>query len=221
MEPLNAAATTPHDLDHSEMFATVRRQIALDAAADRFAHWGRSTLIDEFTGVATIDRELADSLHRSAGLVSEFPIGHAGLLHVYGYWFSEVPTPFGLKRDRWQQGELAAALGLPRESFRLEHKSGRTLLDRVQAAMLPLLRNPPAEALHADVYVDGRLTRVVMCRAVAGAPAALIYGVAPRAEAQADELLLITAFPLAGDPTPILTEFTRHPKLRWNAVNYL
>lgn len=214
------SAANSHHCEHVEMLEVVRAQIARDAAAGRFACWGSSTLIDEFTRVATIDRALSEELHRAAGLASEFPIGNAGLLHVYGYWFSEVPTPFGFKRDRWQQGELAGALGLPRDAFHLEHTSGRTLLDRVQAEMLPLLRRPPAQALHAEAVVSGKLTRAVVCGAGQDTPAALIYGLASSSQAQADELSLITAFPVVGDPTPLLTEFQQHPSLRWNAVNY-
>lgn len=205
------------------MLELVCAQISQDAAADRFAHWGSSTLIDEFTGVATIDRELSDELHRAAGLNSEFPIGNAGLLHVYGYWFSEVPTPFGLKRDRWLHGELAAALGLPNDAFHLRHDSGSTLLDRVQRVMLPLLRQPPAGALVAEAVVDGRFSRVVVCsapqRMVGPQNSALIYGLAPAGGGQSAPLSLITAFPLAGDPALLLAEFSAHPSLRWNAVN--
>lgn len=205
------------------MLDSVRLQVSRDAEADRFAQWGKSTLIDEFTGVASIDRELSDELHRVAGLECEYPIGNAGLLHVYGYWFSEVPTPFGLKRDRWLRGELAVALGLPVEAFHLEHESGRTLLDRVQSVMLPLLRRPPAGARSAAAVVDGRLTRVVVCaspdEAVGPQASALIYGLAPAGGGQTAPLSLITAFPLAGDPALLLEDFSRNPSLRWNAVD--
>ena len=46
----------------------------------------------------------------AAGLAAAFPVGNAGLLHVYGYWFSDEPTPYGFKRDRWVDGALAGAL---------------------------------------------------------------------------------------------------------------
>ena len=209
--------------EHVAMLELVCAQISQDAEADRFAHWGKSTLIDEFTGVAMIDRELSDLLHRVAGLKSEFPIGNAGLLHVYGYWFSEVPTPFGLKRDRWLRGELAEALGLPVDTFHLQHDSGRTLLDRVQSVMLPLLRRPPAGARVAEAVVDGRLTRVVVCPspqpALSSQSSALIYGIAPIGGGQSAPISLITAFPFAGDPAFLLEDFSRNSTLRWNAVN--
>ena len=85
---------------------TAVAHIRRDAEAGRLEGWGQSTLIDEFTGVPSIERELFDTLHAAAGLTATFPVGNAGVLHVYGYWFSEVPTPFGYKRDRWADGAL-------------------------------------------------------------------------------------------------------------------
>jgi hypothetical protein len=38
---------------------------------------------------------------------------HAGLLHTYGYLFSQLKTSFGYKRDRWISKNVACALGLP------------------------------------------------------------------------------------------------------------
>ena len=91
---------------------TALAHIRRDAAAGRFAQWALSTLIDEFTGVPSIEKDLFDTLHAAAGIDAEFPIGNAGVLHVYGYWFSEVPTPFGYKRDlfverRGERGRIA------------------------------------------------------------------------------------------------------------------
>lgn len=180
----------------------VLHAIRRDAAAGCLAHWGASTLIDEHTGVPSIDAELFGILHSAAGLDAAFPIGHAGLLHVYGYWYSTVPTPFGYKRDRWHDGTLARAFGLPVDAFHLDAprpgspgsgQSGSdtpgsgapgsdpepTLLARVTAAALPVLRRPPAGSLVADAVVDGRLSRVVLHRAPGAETPALVYGIEP------------------------------------------
>lgn len=205
-----------------------------DAAAGRLAHWGASTLTDEHTGVPSIDAELFGILHRAAGLDATFPIGHAGLLHVYGYWYSTVPTPFGYKRDRWHDGTLARAFGLPADAFHLDAPQpgrpgsgapgsdpGPTLLARVTAAALPVLRRPPTGSLVADAVVDGRLSRVVLHRAPGAETPALVYGIEPSGSAPAsDRLVLLTAFPFSGDPAPLLEEFVREPVLRWNAVSH-
>ncbi len=206
----------------------VLAQLRSDALAGRFAHWGTSTLIDEFTGVPMIPSELFAELHRAAGIECEFPVGNAGVLHVYGYWFSEVPTPFGLKRDRWERGELALALGLRREEFLLQHSSGRTLLERVNAALLPLLRVPDPAVQLAEVCVAGRVCRVVLVRRPQEGAAALIYGIARRAaefvggadRVDPGELNLVTAFPFSGDSGELLADFVADPRFRWNAVSH-
>ncbi|MGW9022002.1 amino acid deaminase [Leucobacter chromiiresistens] len=202
-----------------------------DAAAGRLALWGASTLIDEHTGVASFDRQTFDALHEAAGVAAEFPVGNAGLIHVYGYWFSEVPTPFGFKRDRWQQGDLARALGRPADAFHLSRGAdaegpGSTPLQRVTDAALPHLRRPPQQARvgEADLRGSGadaaRRSRVVLVqRGDRDASPALVYGIAPagRAETTAP-LQLITAFPFAGDADALLADFEAHPAPRWNAV---
>ncbi|WP_052961265.1 MULTISPECIES: hypothetical protein [unclassified Leucobacter] len=180
----------------------VLEAVRRDAATGRLAHWGASTLIDEHTGVPSIDAELFETLHRAAGLDAAFPNGHAGLLHVYGYWYSTVPTPYGYKRDRWHDGTLARAYGLPADAFHLDAPqagppgSGRpgsgapssgapgsdlepTLLARVTGAALPVLRRPPAGSLVADAVVDGRLSRVVLQHGPGAETPALVYGIEP------------------------------------------
>lgn len=201
--------------------------IRADAEAGRFDDWGSSTLIDEHTGVPTIDQELSDELHLAAGLPQRFPHGNAGVLHVYGYWFSTVATPFGYKRDRWADGGLAATFGLGRDAFHLTWQGDSTPLARVTAAALPALQAPPADAGVAEAYLDGRLSRVVLFRqaraGVAGggvgsvdtSTPALVYGISHE---QSGALKLITTFPFSGDPESVLREFSSHPGPKWNAI---
>lgn len=202
---------------------TAVAHIRRDAEAGRLEGWGQSTLIDEFTGVPSIERELFDTLHAAAGLTATFPVGNAGVLHVYGYWFSEVPTPFGYKRDRWADGALAQALGLDPAAFHLTEgttptaeTSGTTLLERVTAAVIPLLLTPPADAHTADIVVDDQLTRVVAIPALPGRSSVLIYGSAPLAAPAA--MRLITTFPVASDPAALVTECVATPRRRFNAA---
>ncbi|SJN08020.1 hypothetical protein FM113_00480 [Leucobacter sp. 7(1)] len=213
--------------------ATVLALVHDDAAAQRFDQWGLSTLIDEHTGVASIGRDVFDALHTAAGIEAVFPIGNAGLIHVYGYWFSDVPTPFGLKRDRWADGELAAAFGLPRHAFHLTKQGATTPLQRVAAAMRRALDDPPHGTRVADVdiptigsagsgtppEVSLRRSRVVLQRPHSRLPWALSYAIAaPDAPATAP-LQLLTAFPVHGDPAPLLADFLARPAPRWNAVS--
>ncbi len=205
---------------------TALAHIRRDAAAGRFAQWGLSTLIDEFTGVPSIEKDLFDTLHRAAGIAAEFPIGNAGVLHVYGYWFSEVPTPFGYKRDRWADGQLAQALGFDADAFLLEAESesgttelgssASTLLERVTKAVLPALLAPPADAITADVVVGEYRTRVIALAPLEGTPSALVYGIAPIAAPM--NFRLVTTFPVASDPAVMVAECITDPRLRFNAI---
>lgn len=200
----------------------VLAQISADAAAGQFTAWGRSTLIDEFTGVPSIPRELFDELHTAAGIHADFPIGNAGLLHVYGYWFSQAPTPFGYKRDRWATGELARALGRPADEFLLDTNATGTTLARVTHAALPVLLTPPAGARVADAEfsssMGSRRARVVLYSAESGGPTALIYGIGDAGTHAQQPLRIVTVFPVSGDPALLLADFERDPGSRWNAV---
>ncbi len=173
-----------------------------DAAARRFVAWGASTVVDEHTGTPVVTRGLFEALHERAGLRAAWPIGNAGLLHTYGYLLSTVPTPYGLKRERWLGGALAGAFELPEDAF-VPWAQEATLLARVTAVALPALDRPVRTA--AGLGGERRLAVV----GAAGSSSAVVYGVAGR---------LITTFPVAS-VTGVLEEWDADPeRLRWNAV---
>ncbi|WP_053352400.1 hypothetical protein [Leucobacter musarum] len=227
------AQQAPSDLDF------VLACVSDDAAAGRFADWGRSTVIDEHTGVASFDRGLFEVLHTAAGISAEFPVGNAGVMHVYGYWFSEVPTPFGFKRDRWLHGEVAQAFGLASEAFHLTRGAddGSTPLQRLSRVALPALRSPAPGTPEGNALIGDRASRVVFAQVAgdaakpvgasgaagfadaagltSGGSPALIYGIAPTVGAP---LQLITAFPFGGDVAALIAEFEGEPTARWNAA---
>lgn len=179
-----------------------------DHDADRFAAWGRSTVVDENTGSAVIPRALFEELHERAGIDADWPVGNAGVLHCYGYLLSLESTPYGLKRDRWIEGALAQACGLPADALR-PWREGSTLLARATVAATTLLTAPLSGAAQS---IAGRKTLLAL--AAPQGPTALAYAVAPHAGAAP---LLITMFPVADASVP-LTEFTADPRLRWNTV---
>lgn len=172
----------------------------------------------------SFERDIFDALHAAAGIDAAFPVGNAGLLHVYGYWFSEVPTPFGFKRDRWQNGELARALGQRGTAFHLMRGStpgdpASTPLQRVTEAALPLLLRPPERSRTGETLLDERRSRVVLVRAADAGSPALIYGIAPESgTSDQTPLQLITTFPFSGDQAALIADFEAHPAPRWNAV---
>ncbi|MDT0158703.1 amino acid deaminase [Microbacterium sp. ARD32] len=204
-------------------FDEVAEFVSADAAHGRFDDWGRSTVIDENTGAAVIDEDLFARLHAIAGIPARFPVGSAGLIHVYGYWFSTVLTPYGYKRDRWQDGGLATTLGQPPHAFRLWGDEHSTPLQRVTAVALPLLAEPPVSVRgRADAAVDGVPTRVVLAgpehdrapgSAARSGATALIYGART-----AGAWRLITVFPMSGDPEAVVADYRADVRWRWNAA---
>ena len=189
--------------------------IRADAAHGLLRSWARSTVVDEHTGGPVVERDVFDTLHEAADLPAEWPEGNAGVLHVYGYWFSNVRTPFGFKRDRWVDGHLARALGLESNAFHWSLNSPETLLERVTETALPLLQEPPRDAIGTeDAHLDDLHTRVVLLRAAGAAATALVYGIDA-----GEGFRLVTLFPLQGDTDAVLADFTSNPRLRWNAVD--
>ncbi|MFZ4895941.1 hypothetical protein ACL9RL_15975 [Plantibacter sp. Mn2098] len=207
--------------------------IRADAEEGRFARWSLSTVVDEFTGEAVLDRATFEALHRIAGLggVDDgaadadgdaarrdvvWPVGNAGLLHVYGYLLSTAATPWGAKRDRWVGGDVARAFGedpaflTPWHWAGVVHPgAGPTMLARVERLVLAALagevagsavrfvRDEPVvsgrDSDRVDDSVDDageRAARDVMRTVVVSRPgaahAALVYGRVSSVEAASD-----------------------------------
>ncbi|CAN5159935.1 hypothetical protein BH09ACT2_BH09ACT2_02180 [soil metagenome] len=203
--------TPPYDGEVTR--ETLDDQIRADAANSAFDDWGLSTVIDENIAAPVIARDEFERLHDLAAIEAAWPIGNAGLLHVYGYLLSTVQTPYGLKRDRWLDGALASTLGLPRHAF-LPIGTG-TLLSRVSAAVLPRIVEPPGDALLVldQQSIDGAIAvRTVVVGH--GTAAALLYGVR-----EAGRMRAITAFPLAvASPSFCRSLEQQAPRLRYNAA---
>ncbi|MFC7927837.1 amino acid deaminase [Microbacterium laevaniformans] len=188
--------------------------IDVDAAARRFDAWGLSTVIDENTGTSVVAASVFRALHERAGIDARFPIGNAGLLHVYGYLLSTTPTPYGLKRDRWLDGALARAYGLAADAFLpWALPTGETLLARVAAAATALVERTPVrrQRVHDTEAV------IAIGRAAASGPSALASALV-YALVSGGTRRLITTFPVSS-PTAILDEVdAAAPRLHWNAV---
>jgi hypothetical protein len=194
---------------------SITEQIASDRAEGRFEHWGLSTVLDENVESPVVPQPLFERLHELAGIDAEWPVGNAGLIHVYGYLLSTAQTPHGLKSERWLDGSLARALGLAPGALLPESVDGRTLLDRVTEAILPPLRNPPETAvLRLD---QSSLDGTMFFRTLIidnGDGAALLYGVHDGIRMRA-----ITAFPLGSiGPADLHRISGQEPRLRYNAA---
>ncbi|RLK52450.1 amino acid deaminase [Microbacterium telephonicum] len=186
--------------------------IDADAAAGRFGHWARSSVVDENTGAPVLPPAVFAALHARAGIAARWPIGNAGLLHVYGYLLSTTPTPYGLKRERWLDGDLARACGLPDDSF-VPWASERTPLERVSAALEILFDRAPL----IRERIDGVTGVTALGTAPSPGPAPLGYALEGTAQ-QNPQRRFVTMFPVA-DPSAVVHELTTGaPRLRWNAA---
>lgn len=197
--------------------------IAADARAGLFARWGRSSVIDENTGTAVLPEPLFAELHLRAGVDGRFPVGNAGLLHVYGYLLSVEPTPYGLKRERWLEGSLARAYGLdPRAFLPWTSPAGDTLLARVTAAATALLTTHVVHEEPLDGASGRGLTGHVAIGGVTpSAPAALAYALGSgsgNGNGNDSGRRLITTFPVVSPDAVLAAVRTDGPRLRWNAV---
>lgn len=218
--------TSRNAFDSDVAIGPVLDFIRADASARRFDDWGTSTVVDDELSVPLFERALFDQLHDAAGIDATFPVGNAGVIHVYGYWFSTVPTAYGLKRERWQQPDLARALGLSPKTFHLHGAKSRTPLQRLTDVARPLLHQPPSDATVVDAVIGAgrnsrqspRLSRAVLVQAPGAPVPALVYGIAPAGDQEPTSLKLITVFPMQGDTAPTLKDFVHNPRPRWNAT---
>lgn len=225
-----ASGVAPDRLLHSRA-AWLVEQIEGDAAAGRFAAWGASTVLDDNLSAPVIPLPLFDYLHALAGIPAAWPIGNAGLVHVYGYLLSAVSTPHGPKSERWLGGQLAGALGLPADEFVPDGRGDTTLLQRVAAAAAPILGGQgdatglwflaEETGIHrgADGLPHSVLARTVVIRRPGADNGALVYGVGISGPGETVLPSLVTAFPLVGLGPGWADAFVRKtPRLRFNAA---
>lgn len=107
---------------------SVASQIETDARRrGPLSFWGRSVNCDEITKTDIVDPAVIAVLGRIAGKTLSSTTPHAGLQHTYGYLFSVIQTPYGMKRDRWTETGLEAALDIPPDSLGPQPSSGTLL----------------------------------------------------------------------------------------------
>lgn len=99
------------------------------------AYWSDCTPYDELAKADILPAPVMARLgiHRSVdGGVAHAP---AGLMHTYGYLFSQLRTSFGLKGKRWLESRLDERLGLPAGTFSPAPPEGE-FASNVTAALL-------------------------------------------------------------------------------------
>lgn len=80
-------------------------------------YWTDSTPFDELAKEYILPDKVLDALdirHETTGGVVHVP---AGMMHTYGYLFSQLKTAYGLKGKRWIESRVDERLGLPAGTF--------------------------------------------------------------------------------------------------------
>ena len=78
----------------------------LKEATSLYLLWGKSWNFDEHAGQQIVDPYILDLLSEQLQYVVGTDLVHAGIIHTYGYLFSQLETPYGLKRVRWTNRKL-------------------------------------------------------------------------------------------------------------------
>ena len=121
LAPANANKAIKQILnEHSPDIVRSLKSDALQAEA--IAVWGESFNFDEkkravivnpriLAGLFTLVKIPAPRLYHLNRV--KVLIAHAGIIHTYGYLFSNLLTDYGYKRSRWVEGEIEFGFALP------------------------------------------------------------------------------------------------------------
>lgn len=195
----------------------VRAQLDLDRRTGLFDVWASSTVIDENTRRPVLAAAVLELLGAQAGVEVHYPHANAGLVHTYGYLLSPAATPYGPKRARWTQGELAQAFGhAPQHFHPWAIPAGDSLLARATACAMPVADGSRSEhVLHRRHDPDGHggLLVTTVWRAPGAASAALVY-----AHLVDDRYRLVTTFPVAGTAEQLAALAALPAEPRYNVV---
>jgi 2'-5' RNA ligase len=115
-----------------------RLRVAADVSR-RF--WTDSTTFDELAKQTILPPTVMDALqipHEATGGVDH---ASAGIMHTYGYLFSQVKTAYGFKGKRWIESRVDERVGLPAGAFGPLAAHGE-FTSNVTAALMTLIGHP-------------------------------------------------------------------------------
>lgn len=104
-------------------------------------HWTDCTVFDELAKADILEEKVMKGLgipRETTGGVVHAP---AGLMHTYGYLFSQLRTAYGLKGKRWIESRLDERLGLPAGTFGPLAPKGE-FASNLTSALLKLVGSP-------------------------------------------------------------------------------
>ena len=94
----------------------LRRNLNL-AAGVSARNWTECTVFDELAKAEILPGKAMSGLGIRRAVTSGVAHAPAGLMHTYGYLFSQLQTAYGLKGKRWIESRLDERLGLPAGTF--------------------------------------------------------------------------------------------------------
>ncbi|MDD5302857.1 MAG: hypothetical protein PHS14_07065 [Elusimicrobia bacterium] len=119
-------------------------KIAADVSG---TYWTDCTIFDELAKAEILPEKAMKGLgirREAAGGVVHAP---AGVMHTYGYLFSQLQTAYGLKGKRWIESRLDERLGLPAGTFSPLTAEGE-FASNLTSALFQLI-GAPAKVAHA------------------------------------------------------------------------
>lgn len=106
-------------------------------------YWTDSTTFDELAKQAILPPAVMDALLIPRETTAGVEHASAGIMHTWGYLFSQVKTPFGLKGKRWLESRVDERLGLPAGFFGPLAARGEFTAN-VTSALMTLIGHPVA-----------------------------------------------------------------------------
>lgn len=104
-------------------------------------HWTACTVFDELAKAEILPEKAMRGLGIKRAVVGGVAHAPAGLMHTYGYLFSQLQTAYGLKGKRWLESRLDERLGLPAGVFSPLAPEGEFAAN-VTSALLQLIGAP-------------------------------------------------------------------------------
>jgi hypothetical protein len=86
--------------------------------------WGESLNFDANAKKKIVNDRIISDLQNIFNIKNDNMIVHAGIIHVYGYLFSTIDTPYGYKRKRWIAPTLNRGFGLKSKALSPETTEG-------------------------------------------------------------------------------------------------
>ncbi|MBI2386746.1 MAG: hypothetical protein HYV14_12125 [Elusimicrobia bacterium] len=134
-------------------------------------YWTDCTIFDELAKAEILEEKAMKGLGIRREVTGGVAHAPAGVMHTYGYLFSQLRTAYGLKGKRWIESRLDERLGLPAGTFGPLPPEGE-FASNLTSTLLHLI-GAPAKIAHATSVAPaertlGRVEQRVTWRTPAG-----------------------------------------------------